>query len=251
MNTPESDAALVTGAGGGIGRAIAIALAASGSKIVVTDRDSEGAEETVRRITEAGNTATAVTADITCPDDILKLVDAAVDAYGVPRVLVNNAGWTETIPFLDTDRSFWNVLVETNLLGPIGVTHEVLKRMVEARLSAGRVIFVTSESGRVGTGGEAVYAAAEGGLVGFAKSIAREMARYDITVNCVSPGPTNTRLFTALKDRKKDALLRLIPFRRIGEPEDVAPAVAFFASRGAGFITGQVVSVSGGLTMVD
>jgi 2-hydroxycyclohexanecarboxyl-CoA dehydrogenase len=163
-------------------------------------------------------------------------------------VLVNCAGWDEFHPFLDTDRPFWDRVVAINYLGVVALSHAVVPLMVEAG-GGGRVVNIASDAGRVGSTGEAVYAGAKGGVIAFSKSLAREVARHRITVNAVCPGPADTPLFQGFPERIRQSLQRSIPLGRLAEPEDVAHAVSFFASPGAGYVTGQVLSVSGGLTM--
>jgi 2-hydroxycyclohexanecarboxyl-CoA dehydrogenase len=163
-------------------------------------------------------------------------------------VIVNNAGWDEIRPFMDNDRDFIRKVVAINYLGPVTVTQAFLRGMIDAG-AGGRVVSIASDAGRVGSTGETVYAGAKGGIIGFTKSLAREMARHQVTVNCVCPGPTDTPLFHQQPEKMREALIRAIPFRRLGQPADIAHAVRFFASDGASFITGQVLSVSGGLTM--
>jgi 2-hydroxycyclohexanecarboxyl-CoA dehydrogenase len=180
-------------------------------------------------------------------------VKKAVDAAGPVDILVNNAGWDMFRPFLKTDPEFWHKIIAINLVGPMNVTHCVLPGMV-AR-GRGKVVNVASDAARVGSSGEAVYAACKGGLVAFSKTIAREHARHGITVNVVCPGPTDTPLIRRMADelgngeKFVDALTKAIPLRRLAMPDDIAPAIAFLASDDAGFITGQTLSVSGGLTM--
>jgi 2-hydroxycyclohexanecarboxyl-CoA dehydrogenase len=162
--------------------------------------------------------------------------------------VVNCAGWDETMPFVETGPGFWQRVVEINLLGTIAVTHAFVGAMAEAG-AGGRIVNVASDAARVGSSGEAVYAGAKGGVVAFTKSVARETARQGITANAVCPGPTDTPLFRAQPERLQEALERAVPMRRLATPEDVAGAIAFFASEDAGYVTGQVLSVSGGLTM--
>ena len=161
--------------------------------------------------------------------------------------LVNGAGWDRIQPFMENPPEMWDRLIQINLLGAVRLTRAVLPAMIEAR--AGKIVNISSDAGRVGSTGETVYAAAKGGLIAFTKSLAREMARYQINVNCVAPGPTDTPLFQAQPERMREALTRVIPFRRIAQPEEIAEAVTFFLSRRSDYITGQVLSVSGGLTM--
>jgi 2-hydroxycyclohexanecarboxyl-CoA dehydrogenase len=162
--------------------------------------------------------------------------------------LVNGAGWDRIEPFLQNPPEMFEQLIQINLLGAIRLTRALLPPMVAAM--QGKVVNISSDAGRVGSMGETVYAAAKGGLISFTKSLAREMARYRINVNCVCPGPTDTPLFAAQPERMREALTRAIPFRRIAQPEEIAEAVLFFLGRRSDYITGQVLSVSGGLTMV-
>jgi 2-hydroxycyclohexanecarboxyl-CoA dehydrogenase len=240
--------AVVTGAGSGIGRAIARGLAEDGLAVAVADINVDGAEETVAGIKAAGGHAIAVECDISDPEAVERLAGAVARELGTAGVVVNNAGWDIIQPFLENDRAFWLKVVNINYLGPLTVTRAFLPGMIE-RGQGGRVINIASDAGRVGSMGETVYAGAKGGVIAFSKSLAREMARQQITVNCVCPGPTDTPLFQQQPERMREALVRAIPFRRLGRPEDVAHAVRFFAAPGASYITGQVLSVSGGLTM--
>ncbi len=163
-------------------------------------------------------------------------------------MIVNAAGFDRVEPFLQNDDALWVSLIEVNFLGPVRLTHAFLERIVTEERPA-KIVNIASDAGRVGSLGETVYAGTKGGLIAFTKSLAREMARYQINVNCVCPGPTDTPLFATLPQKVKDGLIRAIPFRRLGTPEEVADAVLFFASNHSNFITGQVLSVSGGLTM--
>jgi 2-hydroxycyclohexanecarboxyl-CoA dehydrogenase len=174
--------------------------------------------------------------------------DAVVSAYGLPHVLVNAAGFDRVEPFMSNDDELWQALVAVNFLGPVRLTRAVLESVL-AEGSALKIVNIASDAGRVGSLGETVYAGTKGGVIAFTKSLAREMAKHQINVNCVCPGPTDTPLFATLPDKVKDGLVRAIPFRRLGTPEEVADSVLFFASDYANFVTGQVLSVSGGLTM--
>lgn len=233
--------AVVTGAGSGIGRAIAVGLAAEGTRVVAADLDIDGAEATAR--TAEGITAMQV--DIADRASVDHLRD---QVQGMPDVLVNAAGWDRTFAFVDTPTDVAEKIVAINYLGHVHMCSAFLPGMVEAG-AGGRVVNIASDAGRVGSSGEAVYAGAKGGVIALSKSLAREMARHRITVNVVCPGPTDTPLFRAHDQKLQEALTRAIPFRRLAQPEEVAAAVLFFASAQAGYITGQVLSVSGGLTM--
>ena len=239
--------AVVTGAGSGIGRATATTLAEAGATVAAADVDLDAARATVDAIVALGGKAGAFFVDVTEPDAVTELRDAVTADLGVATVLANVAGWDRIEPFIENERPFWEKVLAVNLLGPITVTRAFLDGMIAGE--GGRVVNVSSDAGRVGSMGETVYAGAKGGVIAFTKSLAREMARYRINVNCVCPGPTDTPLFAAAPERMREALVRAIPFRRLGQPEDVANAIAFFASDRASYITGQVLSVSGGLTM--
>jgi 2-hydroxycyclohexanecarboxyl-CoA dehydrogenase len=236
--------ALVTGAGRGIGAAIAGALAGAGANVAVLDLDGTTAAATAAALPTKG---VGVEADITDSAQVATAVAAAVSALGPIDVLVNNAGWDKIEPFLDNDESDWDLIISINLKGPIIVTRAVLDQMIERR--SGAIVNIASDAGRVGSSGEAVYSAAKGGVIAFTKTLAREMARHEIRVNCVCPGPTDTALLATMDDKLRAGLERAIPMRRIAEPADIAPAVVFLASDAAGYVTGQTLSVSGGLTM--
>lgn len=240
--------AFVTGAGRGMGRAIAERLAGEGARVAVTDVDRDAAATTAAGIGEA---ALGLRVDVTDPASVHAGVLEATSTLGPLDVLVNNAGWDKIAPFLDTDEVLWDRLIDINLKGMLHCAKAVLPGMVQRQ--TGRVINIGSDAGRVGSTGEAVYSAAKAGVIGFTKTLAREMARHGITVNVVCPGPTATPLLDELigqgNERLIESLRRGIPMQRLGRPEDVAGAVAFLASDDAGYITGQTLSVSGGLTM--
>ncbi len=241
----ESKLAVVTGAASGIGRAIALNLADAGATVAAVDRNIDGASETAAK---AGRSSLAFETDLGDPAAILALRDGVAERLGLPDVIVNAAGFDRVEPFMDNDDGLWTALVAVNFLGPVRLCHAFLTPILRAGRTA-KIINIASDAGRVGSMGETVYSGTKGGLIAFTKSLAREMARYQITVNCVCPGPTDTPLFATLPDKIRDGLTRAIPFRRLGTPEEVAQAVRFFASGDADFITGQVLSVSGGLTM--
>jgi len=239
--------AVVTGAGSGIGRATAQALAREGANVIVADIDPAGGEATAAAIRQQGGQASFMQVDMTDPASIKAFAAAAQATCGAVDVLVNAAGWGRTAPFVDGTPEFWNKLVALNFVGPMQLTQALLPAMIER--ASGRIVNIASDAGRVGSLGETVYSGAKGGLIAFTKSLARETARYQINVNCVCPGPTDTPLMAAVPDKVKEALIKAIPFRRLGRPEEVADAVLFFASSRAAYVTGQVLSVSGGLTM--
>ena len=246
----EGKTAIVTGGAGGIGSAICRRLAEEGAKVGVFDLRADAAEAVARDI---GSGATSHACDIAD----LASVGAAVAAFeakqGPTDILINNAGWDKFAYFLETTPEDWDKIIAINLRGPIHLHHAVLKGMQQRR--RGRVVNIASDAGRVGSSMEAVYSACKGGLIAFTKTIAREMARSNVTVNCVCPGPTDTPLLAQFLgggeqgEKAYEGLKRSIPLKRLGQPDDLAGMVAFLASEDAAYITGQVISVSGGLTM--
>lgn len=253
MRGIEGKTVVVTGGGGGIGGATCRRFAAAGAKVGVFDVNEAAAGAVVDAIVQDGGEARTFTCDITDRAGVDNAVSAVRDAFGPTQVLVNNAGWDVFRPFIDTDPELWSKIISINLVGALNMQHAVLPDMIEAR--QGRIVNVSSDAARVGSSGEAVYAACKGGLVAFSKTLAREHARQNITVNVVCPGPTDTALFDDYKqgagnpEKLIQAFERSIPLGRIGQPDDLPGAVLFFASDDAAYITGQVLSVSGGLTM--
>jgi 2-hydroxycyclohexanecarboxyl-CoA dehydrogenase len=245
----EGQSVLLTGGARGIGRAIAERLCQEGVMVGVLDLSEEGAAECAEAIEQRGGRVKAYAADITDAEAVESTVAAFAAEAGSITGLVNNAGWDSAGNFVDTEPELWRKLIEINLMGPLNVTRSVLLRMREQ--GAGRVVSIASDAGRVGSSGESVYAACKGGVIAFSKSVARELAREGITLNVVSPGPTETQLFADFDASGKlaPALARAIPMRRLGQPSDLPGAVAFLLSDDASFITGQTISVSGGLTM--
>lgn len=244
---------IVTGGGGGIGGATCRRLARDGAKVAVFDMNQEAAEKVAADIRATGGQAAAFVCNITDRAQVDAAVAATVAQLGPIDVLVNNAGWDVFKPFVKTVPAEWDKLIAINLTGALHMHHAVLPGMVERK--AGRIVNVASDAARGGSSGEAVYAACKGGLVALSKTLAREHARQGITVNVVCPGPTDTALLAGVAEGARDpaklieAFKSAIPLGRLGQPDDLAGAIAFFASDDASFITGQVISVSGGLTM--
>ncbi len=240
---------IVTGGASGIGRATALLLAGEGADVVIGDIDAEGGRAVAAQGRAEGRAIAYLPLDLTDKASVDDFVAAVHRQAARVDGLVNAAGWDQIQPFLENPPEMWDRVIAINLMGAIWLTRGVLPPMVEAR--AGKIVNISSDAGRVGSMGETVYAAAKGGLIAFTKSLAREMARYRINVNCVCPGPTDTPLFQRQPERIKEALTRAIPFRRIALPIEIAQAVLFFLSGRSDYITGQVLSVSGGLTMAD
>jgi 2-hydroxycyclohexanecarboxyl-CoA dehydrogenase len=244
---------IVTGGGGGIGGATCRRFAAAGAKVAVFDRDLPAAERVVAAIQGEGGLAEAFACDIAEHDAVVEAVATASERLGPVDVLVNNAGWDIFRPFLKTTPAEWQKLIAINLVGALNLHHAVLPGMVARH--AGRVVTIASDAARVGSSGEAVYAACKAGLVALSKTLAREHARDGVTFNVVCPGPTDTALFGDFlnaadnPEKLKDAFRRSIPLGRLGTPDDLPGAILFFASEDAAYVTGQVLSVSGGLTM--
>ncbi|MCB5944085.1 2-hydroxycyclohexanecarboxyl-CoA dehydrogenase [Acidocella sp. KAb 2-4] len=244
---------IVTGGGGGIGGATCKLFAARGAKVAVFDMNLEAAQKVAAEIAAAGGTAAAFSADITDRAAVDAGVAAAEAQFGPVGVLVNNAGWDVFKPFTQTIPAEWEKLIAINLTGALHMHHAVLPGMSARRY--GRIVNIASDAARVGSSGEAVYAACKGGLVALTKALAREHARYGITLNVVCPGPTDTALLAGVAEgaanpeKLIEAFTRAIPLGRLGQPDDLAKAIVFFGSDEAAFITGQVLSVSGGLTM--
>jgi len=250
---PNGRVALVTGAASGIGRAIASALADDGRAVAVCDLRGDQAEAAALEIRQAGAGALALTLDVTDGSSVVSGADRVCEELGPVEVLVNCAGWDELKPFLETDEGFWRKVIAVNYEACLRTTHAVLPGMIERGF--GRIVNISSDAARVGSAQEAVYAGAKAGVIAFTKTIAREAARHGVSANVVCPGPTDTPLLEGMASSAPDserlvaALERAVPMRRLGRPQDVAAAVAFLASEDAGYITGQTLSVSGGLTM--
>lgn len=245
--------ALVTGGGRGIGREICLGLARDGRKVAVADFRPEEAQKTVELVSELGAVALAVPMDVADSDSVATGLLQVIDELGPIEILVNCAGWDDLKPFLETDEAFWDRIIEVNYKGALRTVHGCLPAMIEA--GWGRIVNIGSDAGRVGSSLEAVYSGAKGGIIAFTKTIAREVARNGITANTVCPGPTATPLLDEIVSGSDDgdkiigAMARAVPMKRVGQPDEVASAVVYFCSEAAGFISGQTLSVSGGLTM--
>ncbi len=240
--------AVVTGAASGIGHATALALAAEGARVLLADINADAGEAAAAAIRGTGQKAEFLHVDMTREDSIVAFAAAAQARAGAVDILINGAGWGRTLPFLEGPPDLWERLIALNFVGPMRLVKALLPRMLER--GSGKIVNIASDAGRVGSLGETVYSGAKGGLIAFTKSLARETARYNVNVNCVCPGPTETPLLAAVPEKHLEAFKKAIPFRRFGKPSEIADAVVFFASDRASYITGQVLSVSGGLTMV-
>jgi 2-hydroxycyclohexanecarboxyl-CoA dehydrogenase len=246
----KDQVAIVTGSAQGIGRAIAMRLASEGAKIGVADIDLEGATRTADEIKKSGGNAIAVKLDVSRLQDALDAADRVERELGAIDILVNNAGWDVVEPFVDSTPETWDKVIAINYRGVLNCCKAVAPRMLQRK--HGKIVSISSDAARVGSTGEAVYAGCKAAIIGFSKTLARELARYGINVNVVCPGPTQTALLKAAMAGREgvlDAMAKGIPFRRLGQPEDLAGAVAFFASSDSDYATGQVISISGGLTM--
>lgn len=240
--------ALVTGAASGIGLATVRALAEVGATVILTDVNDDAGGSAARALAADGMTGVRFVAlDVTDRDAAAAVAADIEGEHGRLDVLVNAAGWDKIQPFVDNTPEYIDLIVELNLKGPINVTKAMLPLLIAS--GSGRIVNVASDAGRVGSTGESVYAGAKGGVISFTKSLAREVTRYGVRVNCVCPGPTDTPLFATQPDGIRAALERAIPMRRLAQPSEIADAIVFFASDRSSYVTGQVLSVSGGLTM--
>lgn len=242
--------AIVTGSAQGIGKAIAQRLASEGATVVVADMIENLARATSQEIESQGGKAIPVKMDITNSKEVRAAVEQVLKQCGKIDILVNNAGWDKIEPFVQSTEETWDKVIAINYKGPVIVTRAVLDNMISNNY--GRIVSIASDAGRVGSSGESVYSGCKGGIIAFSKTLAREVVRYNITVNCVSPGPTGTPAvlkFMETNPKMMEPLKSAIPMKRLARPEEIAAAVLFFTSDGAGYITGQVLSVSGGLTM--
>lgn len=241
---------IITAAGSGIGKATAKKFAEHGAVVVAADVNEQAAAATAKELAEAGCQAAAEACDVTDQAAVQAMVQRVLDRHQRIDVLVNGVGWGNIEPFVDGTIEYWQLLLQRNLMGAIICSHAVLASMMERQ--GGHIVSIASDAGRVGSLGETVYAAAKGGVIAFTKSLAREVARYGVKVNCVSPGPTDTPLLRehAGSGSVIEKMVKAIPLRRIAQPEEIANAIVFMASEENSYITGQTLSVSGGLTMV-
>jgi 2-hydroxycyclohexanecarboxyl-CoA dehydrogenase len=242
--------AIVTGGAQGIGEAIVRRLASEGATVAIMDIQWEKAQQVAEDIVAKSGKALAVKMDIADSQDVKRAVKEVKDRLGQIDILINNAGWDKAAPFVQLSEELWDKIIAVNLRGPITITRAVLDVMIDRKY--GRIVNIASDAGRVGSTGESVYSACKGGIIAFTKTLARELVRYNILVNCVCPGPTDTPMLADMareNPRLVEALQNAIPMRRLGKPEELAAAVAFLASDEASYITGQTLSVSGGLTM--
>jgi 2-hydroxycyclohexanecarboxyl-CoA dehydrogenase len=245
--------ALVTGGARGIGEAISQALAADGLVVAVADLRQADADAAAAAIVDRGASAIAVELDVTSSASVQAGLDAVREQCGGIDVLVNNAGWDDLKPFVDTDEEFWDRVLEVNFKGALRLTKGVLPEMIGREW--GRIVNIGSDAGRVGSSLESVYSGAKGGVIAFTKTIAREVARKGVTANAVCPGPTDTPFLREIVAKQGDAdkvigaMVSAVPMKRLAQPDEIAAAVRFFAREDAGYVTGQTLSVSGGLTM--
>lgn len=241
--------AFVTGGGSGIGMAVCKAYAEAGAMVFVADINAETGAKTARDIESAGGKAKFIELDVTSAESVAQAAKAVTADAGRLNILCNAAGWDKIEPFVNNTPELWKKIVDINYMGPVSLTRAMLDLLLAGEHN--KVVNIASDAGRVGSTGETVYAGAKGGLIAFTKSLAREMARFKLNVNCVCPGPTDTPLFASQSEKLREAFTKAVPLRRIAKPSEIADAVLFFSSSRSDFCTGQVLSVSGGLTMVD
>lgn len=250
MGELDGQVAIVTGAAQGIGRAIAGRLHADGAAVAIADLNGDLAKTAAAEIDPSGARAIAVPTDVTDAAAVEALIRQTLDRFGRIDILVNNAGWSRNQPFLQDTLDYWERVIDVNFKAVIICSRAVLDALI-ARGSGGRIVSIASDAARVGTPREAVYAGSKAGIIGFSKALAAELARHQITVNVICPATTDTPLVRGMLSEDQIARrIQAIPLRRLGQPADIAHAVAYFASPGAGWVTGQVLSVNGGMTRV-
>jgi len=253
MRGIDGKTVIVTGGGGGIGAPTCMRFAQEGARVVVMDVNAAAAQETVQKIQNSGGQAIACAVDLRDAAKTAGEIALIEKDFGEIDILVNGVGWDVFTPFLNSGPDFWTKIIDINLRSVLNVTHPVLASMVARR--SGKIVSLASDAARGGSSGESVYAACKAGIIAFSKTLAREHARHGISVNVVCPGVTETAMLEAFmeeagdKEKLRQAFARAVPMGRLGQPEDLPGAIVFFASDDANFITGQVLSVSGGLTM--
>ncbi|MFZ2078081.1 MAG: SDR family NAD(P)-dependent oxidoreductase [Xanthobacteraceae bacterium] len=242
----DGKTALITGGASGIGKATVLEFARCGARVICADVNGAKAAEVTKEAADTGLAVEAVAVDLADPKSARRCAAEVIARSGRVDLLVNAAGWNDLQPFIDNTSDYMDRVIAVNLGGPVHLTQALLPPMIAA--GKGKIINVSSDAGRVGSGGETVYAAAKGGVIAFTKSLAREVARYAINVNCVCPGPTDTPMLATRPEKLREAFIKAIPFRRFARPQEIADAILFFASSRSDYITGQILSVSGGLT---
>lgn len=243
----DNKTAVVTGAASGIGKATAFELARCGAKVVCLDINANAGKALEKEAGESNFSMEFVESDISDPAGVRQCAAGILDRHGRVDILVNAAGWNDIQPFIENAPDYMDRVIAINLGGTLHLTQALLPAMIAE--GAGKIVNVSSDAGRVGSSGETTYAAAKGGVIAFTKSLAREVARYSINVNCVCPGPTDTPMLQTRPEKLREAFIRAIPFRRFAEPQEIADAIVFFAGPRSNYITGQILSVSGGLTL--
>lgn len=243
----ENKVAVVTGGASGIGFATAEALAQLGAIVCIGDKAKENGEKAAKEITAKGKKAEFQYLDLTKKESVAEFATNTLARHGHVDILINCAGWSKNMPFVETNDDLLEQVLALNLSGPMRLSKAFLPKMIERNF--GRIVNISSDAGRVGSLGETIYASAKAGLLGFTKSLAREGARYNVLVNCVCPGPTDTPLLAETPEKIRDGLAKVIPMKRIGKPSEIAAAILFFVGPGGSYVTGQILSASGGLTM--
>lgn len=243
----EGKVAVVTGAASGIGNATAESLARQGAIVCIGDKARDNGGKAAQAIVAKGLRAEYHHLDLTQKESVAQFAGKVLDRHGHVDILINCAGWSKNMPFVQVDSDLLEMLIALNLVGPMRLSQAFLPKMIERNY--GRIVNISSDAGRVGSLGETVYSAAKSGIQGFTKSLAREGAKYNVTVNCVCPGPTDTPLLAETPEKIRDGLTKVIPMRRVGKPSEIAAAILGFVGPAGDYVTGQILSASGGLTM--
>ncbi len=243
----DGKTALVTGGASGIGKATVLTLARRGAHVICADINEKAGAELAKQAAGEKLKIDAVVLDLSDPKSTRKCAADVLSKYGRVDILVNAAGWNDIQNFMENQSDYIDRVIAINLTGLIHLTQALLPAMIAA--NTGKIVNVASDAGRVGSGGETVYSGAKGGVIAFTKSLTREVSRYKINVNCICPGPTDTPMLATRSEKLREAFLKAIPFRRFAKPEEIADAILFFAGPQSDYITGQVLSVSGGLTL--